>query len=70
MVTLTSFDRKQRSVNAQDVASQFKKELKSGDSLDKLKTKNSELLAKYREKLRLQEDESNTSQNENESTEL
>ena len=47
---LTSLDRKSRAVNAQDIASQLK--LKDKKSLKSLKSKNSELLAKYREKLK------------------
>ena len=47
---LTSLDRKSRVVNAQDIASQLK--LKDKKSLKSLKSKNSELLAKYREKLK------------------
>ena len=44
---MTSLDRKTRAVNAQDIASQLK--LKNKKSLKSLKSKNSELLSKYRQ---------------------
>ena len=57
---LTSLDRKTRAINSQDIASQFN--LKDKKSIKNLKSKNSELLAKYREKLK----NNNISENNNE----
>ena len=47
---MMSFDRKNRAVNAHDIASQLK--YKEQKSLKSLKSKNKELLKQYREKLR------------------
>ena len=55
--TMTSMERKTRTVNQKDIASQFANALGKEDPVKKLKSKNSELLAKYREKLRDSETE-------------
>ena len=60
MKKLTSLDRKSRAVNAQDIASQLK--MKDKTPLKSLKSKNSELLAKYREKLKGNSDTENSSE--------
>jgi len=49
---MTSLERKSRAVNAQDIASQFANTLGKDTPVNKLKSKNSELLSKYREKLK------------------
>ena len=53
---MTSLERKTRAVNSQDIASQFAKSIKDQKSLTKLKSKNSELLSKYREKIKNESD--------------
>ena len=49
---MTSLERKTRVVNQQDIASQFANTLGKDTPVKKLKSKNSELLSKYREKLK------------------
>ena len=49
---MTSLERKTRAVNTQDIASQFANTLGKDTPVKKLKSKNSELLSKYREKLK------------------
>jgi len=53
---MTSLERKSRAVNAQDIASQFANTLGKDTPVKKLKSKNSELLSKYREKLKSESD--------------
>ena len=60
---MTSLERKTRAVNSQDIASQFASTLGKDTPVKKLKSKNSELLSKYRKKLK---DESDTASLENE----
>ena len=60
---MTSLERKTRAVNSQDIASQFASTLGKDTPVKKLKSKNSELLSKYREKLK---DESDTASLEKE----
>ncbi len=64
---MTSLERKTRAINQQDIASQFANTLGKDAPVKKLKSKNSELLSKYREKLKgesdtsvLEEEEINT----------
>ena len=49
---MTSLERKTRAVNSSDIASQFANTLGKDTPVKKLKSKNSELLSKYREKLK------------------
>ncbi len=60
---MTSLERKTRAVNSQDIASQFARTLGKDTPVKKLKSKNSELLSKYREKLK---DDSDTASLEKE----
>ena len=53
---MTSLERKSRAVNQQDIASQFANTLGKDTPVKKLKSKNSELLSKYREKLKGESD--------------
>ena len=53
---MTSLERKSRAVNQQDIASQFANTLGKDAPVKKLKSKNSELLSKYREKLKSESD--------------
>jgi hypothetical protein len=58
---MTSLERKTRAVNSRDIASQFANSLGKDTPVKKLKSKNSELLSKYREKLK---DETESDRNE------
>jgi hypothetical protein len=60
---MTSLERKTRAVNSTDIASQFANTLGKDAPVKKLKSKNSELLSKYREKIK---GDSDTAELENE----
>jgi hypothetical protein len=64
---MTSLERKSRAVNASDLASQFAKTLSKDTPVRKLKSKNSELLSKYREKLKEESDTASLEKEEIES---
>ena len=53
---MTSLERKTRAVNTQDIASQFANTITKDTPVNKLKSKNSELLSKYREKMKSESD--------------
>ena len=56
VIQMTSLERKSRAVNSSDIASQFANTLGKDTPVKKLKSKNSELLSKYREKLKSESD--------------
>ena len=63
---MTSLERKTRAVNSQDIARQFANTLGKDTPVKKLKSKNSELLSKYREKLKNDSEELENQELDNE----